>query len=102
MPLGEVIIAISNARLGIAAVECEGRLAGVITDGDIRRAMAHYRENFFSIRAEEIMTLDPKTILSDERIGAAEEMMHRNRIHSLIVVDGNGAVSGVVEFFNVS
>jgi len=102
MPLGEVIIAISNARLGIAAVERSGELVGVITDGDIRRAMAHYRENFFSIRAEEIMSRNPKTILPDERIGAAEEIMHSNRIHSLVVVDESGAIAGVVEFFNIS
>ena len=102
MPLGEVIIAISNARLGIAAVERDGELAGVITDGDIRRAMAHYKENFFSIRAEEIMNRNPKTILPNERIGVAEDIMHRNKIHSLIVVDSTGEISGVVEYFNVS
>ena len=102
MTLGEVIIAISDARLGIAAVIEEGKLIGVITDGDVRRAMAKYKERFFSIQAEEIMSRTPKTISPEARITAAEEMMRVHKIHSIIVTDDNSAVVGVVEFFNVS
>ena len=102
MTLGEVIIAISDARLGIAAIVEDGRLIGVITDGDVRRAMAKYKADFFNIKAEEIMTRTPKTVAPDARITVAEEMMRRNKIHSVVVVDGNQAVVGIVEFFNVS
>ena len=102
MTLGEVIIAISDARLGIAAVVEEGKLIGVITDGDVRRAMAKYKERFFSIQAEEIMSRTPKTISPEARITAAEEMMRLYKIHSVIVTDDHSAVVGVVEFFNVS
>ena len=102
MTLREVIIAISDARLGIVAVVENGKLIGVITDGDVRRAMAKYKENFFRIEAQEIMSRNPKTISPDVRITAAEEMMRVNKIHSIIVVDDAGAVAGVVEFFNVS
>lgn len=102
MTLGEVIIAISDARLGIAAVVEDGKLIGVITDGDVRRAMAKYKERFFSIQAEEIMSRTPKTISPEARITAAEEMMRVHKIHSIIVTDDNSAVVGVVEFFNVS
>ncbi len=102
MTLGDVIIAISDARLGIAAVVEDGKLIGVITDGDVRRAMAKYKEQFFSIQAEEIMSRTPKTISPEARITAAEEMMRVHKIHSIIVTDDNSAVVGVVEFFNVS
>lgn len=102
MTLGDVIIAISDARLGIAAVVEDGKLIGVITDGDVRRAMAKYKERFFSIQAEEIMSRTPKTISPEARITAAEEMMRVHKIHSIIVTDDNSAVEGVVEFFNVS
>ena len=102
MTLGDVIIAISDARLGIAAVVEAGKLIGVITDGDVRRAMAKYKERFFSIQAEEIMSRTPKTISPEARITAAEEMMRVHKIHSIIVTDDNSAVVGVVEFFNVS
>ena len=102
MTLGDVIIAISDARLGIAAVVEDGKLIGVITDGDVRRAMAKYKERFFSIQAEEIMSRTPKTISPEARITAAEEMMRVHKIHSIIVTDDNSADVGVVEFFNVS
>ena len=102
MTLGDVIIAISDARLGIAAVVEDGKLIGVITDGDVRRAMAKYKERFFSIQAVEIMSRTPKTISPEARITAAEEMMRVHKIHSIIVTDDNSAVVGVVEFFNVS
>ncbi|MCD7969586.1 MAG: KpsF/GutQ family sugar-phosphate isomerase [Alistipes sp.] len=102
MPLGQVIIAISEARMGIAAVMDGERLAGVITDGDIRRAMAKYESGFFGRKAEQIMTPDPKTIGPGELVSVAEEIMHKNRIHSLIVSNGDGSVEGVVEFFHVS
>lgn len=102
MPLGEVIIAISAARLGIAAVVDGDELLGVITDGDIRRAMAKYQSDFFSVPASEIMSGNPKTIRADQKVREAESIMHRNRIHSLIVTDRDGKVEGVVEFFNLS
>ena len=102
MTLGNVIIAISDARLGIAAVVEEGKLIGVITDGDVRRAMAKYKENFFNIEAQEAMTRTPKTILPTERIVVAEEMMRNHKIHSIVVTDEQGHVVGIVEFFNVS
>ena len=101
MPLGDVIIAISEARLGIAAVVTEKHLAGVITDGDIRRAMGKYKSDFFTIRAGEIMSLKPKTIGADALVSRAEELMQKNKIHSLIVTDPEGGVAGVVEYFNV-
>ena len=48
------------------------------------------------------MTRTPKTILPSERIVVAEEMMRKNKIHSIIVVDEENHVVGIVEFFNVS
>lgn len=101
MLLSDVIIAISDARLGIAAVTDGNKLLGVITDGDIRRAMRKYKEQFFSIEAQEVTCFNPKTVLSSERIGVAEEVMHKNKIHSVIVVDSDNNVEGVVEYFNI-
>lgn len=100
--LGDVIIAISDARLGIAAVVENGKLIGVITDGDVRRAMAKYKAEFFNIQAQEVMTRTPKTILPDQRIVVAEEMMRNHKIHSIVVVNEANEVVGIVEFFNVS
>lgn len=100
--LGDVILAISDARVGIAAVVKEGKLVGVITDGDIRRAMAKYKEQFFSTPASEIMTRTPKTIPADERVVVAEEMMRTHKIHSIVVTTPENEVVGIVEFFQIS
>ena len=100
--LGDVIIRISDARLGIAAIVEQGRLTGVITDGDVRRAMTKYKENFFNIEARQIMSRSPKTVSPDARITEAEEMMRTHKIHSIVVTDESGGPVGVVEFFNVS
>ncbi|MDY3979589.1 MAG: KpsF/GutQ family sugar-phosphate isomerase [Tidjanibacter sp.] len=100
--LGDAIIIISKARFGVAAVVEDDRLIGIITDGDIRRAMAKYQDKFLNTKAEEIMTATPKIIGPDERITVAEEIMRTNRIHSIIVTDPERHVLGIVEFFNVS
>ena len=90
------------ARLGIAAIVEQRRLTGVITDGDVRRAMTKYKENFFNIEARQIMSRSPKTVSPDARITEAEEMMRTHKIHSIVVTDESGGPVGVVEFFNVS
>ena len=80
--LGDVIIRISDARLGIAATK--------------------YKENFFNIEARQIMSRSPKTVSPDARITEAEEMMRTHKIHSIVVTEESGGPVGVVEFFNVS
>lgn len=101
MKLGEVIIAISNARLGIAVIVDNGQIAGVVTDGDVRRAMLKYRENFFDTDVLQIMSSTPKTISKNARITEAEELMQRNKIHSLIVTDDAGNLAGIVELYDL-
>lgn len=65
--LGDVIIRISDARLGIAAIVEQGRLTGVITDGDVRRAMTKYKENFFNIEARRSCRAVRRPISPDAR-----------------------------------
>lgn len=110
--LDNVILAISNARMGLAVVISEEdkarldtrapMLLGVISDGDIRRAMTKYRQEFFTTPAHEVMSTRPKTVDAKLRIVFAEEIMHKNRVHSLIVVDAEQRVQGILEYFNVS
>ncbi|MBP3332132.1 MAG: KpsF/GutQ family sugar-phosphate isomerase [Tidjanibacter sp.] len=100
--LGDAIMTISQARFGIAPIVEDGKLIGVITDGDIRRAMTKYKDKFLTTPAEAIMTTTPKTITADKRIVEAERIMRVNKIHSLVVVDSEKQVTGIVEYFNVS
>lgn len=99
--LGEVIINISDARMGVAVVVEGGRIAGLVTDGDVRRAMLKYENRFFDITAAEIMTHSPKSIRATDRLTDAEQLMQENKIHSLIVVDDNGALAGIVELYDL-
>ena len=99
--LGEVIITISNARMGVAVIMEDQQIAGIVTDGDVRRAMLKYGAQFFDITADQIMTRQPKKIGSTDRLTDAEELMQANKIHSLIVVDESGRLSGIVELYDL-
>ena len=86
-PAAEMIHAISKGGLGLIVI-CEGeRIEGIVTDGDVRRAMERLRGEFFNIRASDIATRNPKTISPDEKLIEAEKMMTRNKVTSLLVTD---------------
>ena len=99
--LGEVIITISDARMGVAVILDEGKIAGIVTDGDVRRAMLKYGARFFDITADEIMTRTPKTVSVADRLTDAEQLVQDNKIHSLIVVDRDGKLAGIVELYDL-
>ena len=99
--LGEVIITISDARMGVAVILDEGKIAGIVTDGDVRRAMLKYGARLFDITADEIMTRTPKTVSVADRLTDAEQLMQDNKIHSLIVVDRDGKLAGIVELYDL-
>ena len=83
--LKEIIIEISEKRLGAAAVvDDKNILVGIITDGDLRRMLAN-TNSLEGIRAKDIMSVNPKTIHSDAFAINAFEMMRKNNITSLIV-----------------
>ncbi len=93
----EVVSTISGGRLGIAIVSKDRATAlGVITDGDLRRAIEINQQRFFQSRAQDMMTPDPVLIGPDSRMSAAVELMAERRITSLIVMDDTG-ILGVVQ-----
>ncbi len=111
MPLSEAIEIVTNGTLGIGIVvdnpspalpsrEREKSLVGIITDGDIRRAMQRLGAEFFGTRVSEIMSCSPKTIGKDAKIVEAGEKMNHHSIHTLIVVEDDGTVVGVVDSFS--
>lgn len=100
-PAAEMIHAISKGGLGLIVI-CEGeRIEGIVTDGDVRRAMLKYGARFFDITADEIMTRTPKTVSVADRLTDAEQLMQDNKIHSLIVVDRDGKLAGIVELYDL-
>jgi arabinose-5-phosphate isomerase len=93
----EVITAVTGGKLGVALVSDEHRhLLGIITDGDLRRALVANKEQFFTLTAARMMTAKPHTVGVDAPMGAAVELMAQHRITSLVVLDGETVV-GVVQ-----
>ncbi len=101
MTLDQVIIRISDARLGVAIVTEGDKITGLVTDGDVRRAMQKYRDRFFEIPVSEIMTRSPKIVRTGDRLTDAEALMQRHKIHSLIVVDEAEKLAGIVELYDL-
>lgn len=88
----------NEGRMGVALVMNGDELLGIITDGDIRRTLAKFGAESLQKTAEEIMTKNPKTILDSTFLAHAEEFMKEKHIHSLIALNEQGKVSGIVEF----
>ena len=97
--VSDTIIAISQNKQGIAVAMDNGNIVGVVTDGDVRRAMTNHQNGFFELRVEDIMSRNPKTINEKAKLTEAEEMMRRYNIHSLIVVDDTNKLVGIIDTF---
>lgn len=88
----------NEGRMGVAVIMSDGNLEGIITDGDIRRTLAKFGAESLNKTAEQIMTRNPKTISDDTFLVKAEEVMKAYHIHTLIALDEQGKVSGLMEF----
>lgn len=88
----------NEGRMGVALVMEQGQLRGIITDGDIRRALSANGAATLQKNAQDLMTSNPKTIQANAYLAEAEQFMKEKKIHSLVVVDENQAVVGLVEF----
>lgn len=96
----EAIEVVTNGKLGVAIVQEADQLVGIITDGDVRRAMQRLGQDFFTTPVEQIMSINPKTISKDAKIVEAGEEMNHYSIHTLIVVDNEGKVCGIIDSFS--
>ena len=101
MHLGDAIILVSKGKLGLGvAMTDENTIAGLITDGDIRRAMEKWREKFFDKTVADIMTERPKTVTPETKISEIQRIMSRYKIHSVLVVDKERHLLGVVDHYS--
>lgn len=100
MKLGDAVIHVSNGRLGLCVATVNDKVVGIITDGDIRRAMESSQDRFFQLKVEDIMTRTPKTVTPDTKITEIEKILHTNKIHCVLVVDEERHLIGVVDSFH--
>jgi arabinose-5-phosphate isomerase len=94
-----VIVEISEKRLGVAAVIENDKVVGIITDGDIRR-MLNKTETITGLTAKDIMTVNPKTIKSSEMVADALNILEDFSITQLVVVD-NDEYKGVIHLHDI-
>ena len=95
----DVISLMSSRKFGLAVVMQGSHIAGVVTDGDVRRAMED-EDRFFALKAEDIMSRDPKCIAHDARLTAAQEMMTRFKINTLLV-SKEDTLAGIVQIYDL-
>ncbi len=100
-PMPDVFHEMSSKRLGMTCViDADTRLVGVITDGDLRRAMIRW-PNVLTMAAGDVMTADPITIRRDVLAVEALKIMETHKITSVVVVDDGRRVEGVVQIHDL-
>ena len=96
----EIINIMSKSRLGLAIVQNNSQTIGIITDGDVRRAMETFEESFFTLSAKNLMSKNPKSIEKKVKLTEAQKLMTESKVNSLLVIDNN-VLSGVVQIYDL-
>ncbi len=97
--VGDSLITMTEGRLGLVIVMNGERLVGLVTDGDLRRAMQR-NPAVLTARVSEIMTDNPVTIDADTSLADAHARMHTLKLKALVVLGSDGKLAGVVEVFD--
>ena len=100
MHLGEAIILVSKAKLGLGIAMVNDEIVGLITDGDIRRAMEKWQAEFFDRTVSDIMTRTPKMVRPETKITEIQRIMNKYKVHSVLVTDGENHLLGVVDHYS--
>ncbi|MCI6403643.1 MAG: KpsF/GutQ family sugar-phosphate isomerase [Prevotella sp.] len=101
MHLGEAIILVSKGKLGLGiSLNSAKEVEGIITDGDIRRAMEKWQAEFFNHTVADIMTRTPKMVSPDTKISEVQKVMNKYKVHSVLVVDEHKHLLGVVDHYS--
>jgi len=100
-PIVQVIYEMSRKGLGMTTVLEDGRLVGIISDGDLRRLLERHGKEVFDLSAGQCMTRNPQTITSDAFAIAGLGVMEQMKITSLPVVDNSGRLLGVLHLHDL-
>ena len=97
----EVIYEMSRKKLGVTAVVEDGKLVGIISDGDLRRLLERRGKDALDLTAGECMTREPKTISGNEFAATALALMEERKITSLAVIGADGNLEGIVHLHDL-
>lgn len=95
----DCLMVMTQSRLGMAVVMDQGKLVGIVTDGDLRRALLD-NEGVIREAVQSFMSEKPHTIHENAQLSEAETYMLNNKIKALAVTETGGAIVGIVEIFN--
>ncbi|AUZ60636.1 Arabinose 4-phosphate isomerase [Pseudomonas sp. XWY-1] len=95
----DCLLVMTQSRLGLTIVMDGDKLVGIVTDGDLRRALLADERTIHSV-VSEFMTGNPHTIQQDAQLSVAESYMLDNKIRALAVTNESGVLVGVVEIFD--
>lgn len=96
----DVVKTMSNGRLGLTLIMEENKLSGIITDGDLRRALEKF-ETPTNLLARDFMSVSPKTVSENEMFNAAEIKMRELKIGSLVVINDQNLPTGILQVYDV-
>ena len=99
MHLGDAIIHVSKGKLGLGVSVEDGKIVGLITDGDIRRAMEKWQAEFFDKTVNDIMTTNPKIVSPTTKIADIQQSMQKYKIHTVLVADEDARLVGIVDHY---
>ena len=97
----DVIYEMSRKKLGVTAVVEGEKLVGIISDGDLRRLLEKRGKDVMDLTAGEAMSRTPKTITADQFAASAIAIMEEKKITSLMVVDDEGRLKGIVHLHDL-
>ena len=99
MHLGDAIIHVSKGKLGLGVSVEDGKIVGLITDGDIRRAMEKWQAEFFNKTVNDIMTTNHKIVSPTTKIADIQQIMQKYKIHTVLVADEDARLVGIVDHY---
>jgi arabinose-5-phosphate isomerase len=101
-PMSKAVIEMSSKRLGHTIVlDNNGRVAGIIADGDVRRGLEKWGGRLFELTAKEVMSGTPKTLREEELAAKALSIMESHSITALVVLDGDGRAIGIIHLHDI-
>lgn len=99
-PMSSVVLKMNEGRKGLAVVTEDSKLKGIITDGDLRRALGQ-DVLLKDMTALDLMCDDPKVCYETEMLSDAEDKMREHSISSLVVLNDNNSIVGLIQIFNL-
>lgn len=97
----DIINIITHGKCGLVVVLRDKYICGIITDGDLRRAMSAPEESFFKLQASAMMTKNPKCITKDAKLTDAGDLMNTYKINSLVVAELDNTLAGIIQMYDL-